>query len=118
MTSLYFDYNATTPLSVKAQLAIKDAMSIFANPSSHYSLSGMAKKLLTDARRSMASLMGTVPEQILFTSGGTESNNQALSSLLATLPVRICPPIMLLALPSSIRLFWRRYSGISNAGFS
>ncbi|MBS9429893.1 aminotransferase class V-fold PLP-dependent enzyme [Photorhabdus luminescens] len=86
MTSLYFDYNATTPLSVKAQLAIKDAMSIFANPSSHYSLSDMAKKLLIDARRSMASLMGTVPEQILFTSGGTESNNQALSSLLATLP--------------------------------
>ncbi|CAQ86242.1 MULTISPECIES: cysteine desulfurase family protein [Photorhabdus] len=86
MTSLYFDYNATTPLSIKAQLAIKDALSIFANPSSHYSLSDMAKNLLTDARRSMASLMGTVPEQILFTSGGTESNNQALSSLLATLP--------------------------------
>ncbi|MER2473407.1 cysteine desulfurase family protein [Photorhabdus laumondii] len=85
MTSLYFDYNATTPLSVKAQLAIKDAMSVFANPSSHYSLSSMAKKLLTDARISMAALMGTVPEQILFTSGGTESNNQALSSLLATL---------------------------------
>ncbi|AKH63059.1 MULTISPECIES: cysteine desulfurase family protein [Photorhabdus] len=84
MTSLYFDYNATTPLSVKAQLAIKDALSVFANPSSHYSLSDMAKNLLTDARRSMASLMGTVPEQILFTSGGTESNNQALSSLLAT----------------------------------
>ncbi|NRN27340.1 cysteine desulfurase family protein [Photorhabdus heterorhabditis] len=86
MTSLYFDYNATTPLSVKAQLAIKDALSVFANPSSHYSLSNMAKNLLTDARRSMASLMGTVPEHILFTSGGTESNNQALSSLLATLP--------------------------------
>ncbi|ETS32798.1 hypothetical protein BB987_04915 [Photorhabdus temperata] len=86
MTSLYFDYNATTPLSVKAQLAIKEALSVFANPSSHYSLSNMAKNLLTDARRSMASLMGTVPEQILFTSGGTESNNQALSSLLATLP--------------------------------
>ncbi|WP_434526163.1 cysteine desulfurase family protein [Photorhabdus asymbiotica] len=86
MTSLYFDYNATTPLSIKAQLAIKDALSIFANPSSHYSLSDMAKNLLIDARSSMASLMGTVPEQILFTSGGTESNNQALSSLLATLP--------------------------------
>lgn len=86
MSRLYFDHNATTPLSTQVQNALYEAMPLFANPSSHYQLGQATKNLIKSARESCASLLGTAAERIIFTSGGTESNNFAIQSILSSLP--------------------------------
>lgn len=86
MSRLYFDFNATTPLSIKSTAAIQQAFTLFANPSGRYQLSNDIKAIIKNARVSVAQLLGGAPEQILFTSGGTESNNLALHSVLSALP--------------------------------
>lgn len=82
----YFDYNATTPLTDNVREAMTDAMLRFENPSASYAPAGGAKSIMDAARRSVAKLIGAEPEQIVFTSGATESNNWVLSSLLSNAP--------------------------------
>ncbi|MBD2784608.1 cysteine desulfurase [Xenorhabdus sp. DI] len=86
MTMLYFDFNATTPLSHKSKMAIQGGLDQFANPSSRYRLSNNLITLIHQAKESVAQLVGGSPERIIFTSGGTESNNLALHSVFGQLP--------------------------------
>ena len=77
--TIYFDYNATTPLDP----AVRDAMlpflgDVWGNPSSVHHVGRKARALLDDARDRAANFLGAKPSEIIFTSGGTESNNLAV----------------------------------------
>jgi cysteine desulfurase len=77
--TIYFDYNATTPLDP----AVRDAMlpflgGVWGNPSSVHHVGRKARALLDDARDRAAKFLGTKPSEIIFTSGGTESINLAI----------------------------------------
>lgn len=79
---IYADNAATTkldPLAFKAMLSLM--RDDYANASSPYSFSRAAKKALADARMIIANVIGVQPEEIFFTSGGTESNNWAIKGL-------------------------------------
>ena len=69
---IYMDYNATTPLANEVREAIIIALSMWGNPSSSYSLGQEAKSAIEDARLQVASMIHASPEEIIFTSGGTE----------------------------------------------
>jgi cysteine desulfurase len=77
--TIYFDYNATTPLDP----AVRDAMlpflgDVWGNPSSIHHVGRKARALLDDARDRAAKFLGARPSEIVFTSGGTEANNLAI----------------------------------------
>jgi selenocysteine lyase len=72
---IYLDYNATTPLAPEVLESIHDALAnSWANPSSSHSLGMKAKSVVTTARHWVAEMVGGSDEDIIFTSGGTESN--------------------------------------------
>ncbi|MGT2745610.1 cysteine desulfurase family protein [Streptococcus penaeicida] len=76
---IYFDNAATTPLSESVIKAMTDHMATtFGNPSSIHSFGRSANKVLRDCRQSIASLLEVPERSIIFTSGGTESNNTAI----------------------------------------
>jgi cysteine desulfurase len=77
--TVYFDYNATTPLDP----AVRDAMvpylgEVFGNPSSVHHVGRRARALLDDARDRVARVWSCKPGEVVFTSGGTESINLAI----------------------------------------
>lgn len=76
---IYFDNSATTKIDPRV-LATYDkvATNIWGNPSSLHKMGDRAHQLLEASRRQIASLLGTKPDEIFFTSGGTESNNTAI----------------------------------------
>lgn len=76
---IYLDHNATTPIAP----GVLDAMLPFlreqyGNPSSSYALGRTAKEAVATARGHAAALIGAEPDEIIFTSGGTEANNIAI----------------------------------------
>jgi cysteine desulfurase len=76
---VYFDYNATTPPAPEVVDAVaRTTRDLFGNASSVHHFGQQAKAALDDARSSLASLIGAEPSEIVFTSGGTESDNQAI----------------------------------------
>jgi len=76
---VYFDYNATTPLAPEVIDAVSRASrEIFGNASSVHRFGQQAKAALDDARSAAAALIGADPSEIVFTSGGTESDNFAI----------------------------------------
>ncbi len=79
---IYMDYNATTPIDER----VLDSMlpylrEEFGNPSSIYSLAQRARKAVEEAREKLAKLLNCDPKEIIFTSGGTESDNFALKGI-------------------------------------
>jgi cysteine desulfurase len=77
--TIYFDYNATTPLDP----AVREAMlpflgEVWGNPSSVHHVGQRARALLDDSRDRAAKVLGAKPSEVIFTSGGTESNNLAI----------------------------------------
>ena len=77
---LYFDHNATHPLSESAKRAWLDAVEKFpANPSSPHRLGQRAEAALQDARSRLAAILGCGADAIIFTSGATESANTVLA---------------------------------------
>jgi cysteine desulfurase len=82
----YFDYNATTPMCDGALQAFDRVLRNFGNPSSKYSIAKEARSCLAQARRLVAQLIGAEAEEIIFTSGGTESNNWAIKGALTAKP--------------------------------
>ncbi|MCS1408611.1 MAG: Cysteine desulfurase IscS [Verrucomicrobia subdivision 3 bacterium] len=79
MRSVYLDYNATTPLDPKIQEAMSSTTAAsFGNPSSVHHIGRAARALLDDCRYRVASLWQCKPSEVIFTSGGTESNNLAV----------------------------------------
>ena len=79
MIRAYFDHNATTPPAPEVIEAVLHALrEDFGNASSVHYYGQRAKALLDEARSSVAALLGAEPGEIVFTSGGTESDNLAL----------------------------------------
>jgi cysteine desulfurase len=79
MSAIYLDYNATTPVDP----AVLDVMlpylrGEFGNPSSAHGLGGRAHEAVEAARAEVAALIGAAPDEIVFTSGGTEASNIAI----------------------------------------
>lgn len=79
---IYADNAATTQLDRDAYEAMSEIFqNEYGNPSQHYSFSRKSKKLLTEAREIIASCINASPDEIYFTSGGTESDNWALKGI-------------------------------------
>ena len=79
MKKIYLDYAATTPTDPLVIRAMEPYwFERFGNPSSAHTFGREAKKALEDARENVSVFLGTTPKQIVFTSGGTEANNQAI----------------------------------------
>lgn len=80
---IYLDYAATTPMSEEALYVFNEATKrYFANPSSLHELGTLANDALEVSRSSWAEMIGGIKEGVYFTSGGTESNQLALLSLI------------------------------------
>ncbi len=76
---IYLDYNATTPISPEvAEEMLPYIQAHFGNPSSSYDIGRHNKEAIEKARMQVANLIAASPEEIIFTSGGTESNNHAI----------------------------------------
>ncbi|GFR37433.1 aminotransferase V [Insulibacter thermoxylanivorax] len=76
---IYFDYSATTPVHPEVIRTIQEVLTrYYGNPSSLHGLGVQAELLLTRARQQIADLLQVPKETIIFTSGGTESNNLAI----------------------------------------
>lgn len=79
---IYFDNSATTkPLDACVETYAKVATNYFANPSSLHGYGAKVSELHEQARVLVARMLGTLPEEIIFTSGGTESNNMAIKGV-------------------------------------
>lgn len=86
---VYFDNAATTPLRKEVITAMTEVMSSsFGNPSSTHSFGRTAKSYLETARKGIAKLLGADPQEIIFTSGGTESDNMILHCAVKDLGVQ------------------------------
>ena len=79
---IYFDNAATTAMSPQALATYQEVASrIMGNPSSLHQLGDQATRILDASRRQIADLLGKKPQEIYFTSGGTESDNWALKGV-------------------------------------
>jgi cysteine desulfurase len=79
---IYLDYNATTPLCAPALEAMRPFLEQhYGNPSSVHAAGREARAGVDDARDQLADLLGAKPHELVFTSGGTESNNLAILGL-------------------------------------
>jgi cysteine desulfurase len=79
MHRLYFDNNATSPVHPSVIEEMTRALgSVWGNPSSVHMEGRLARQRLEESRESIASLIGSSPREVVFTSGGSESNNTAL----------------------------------------
>lgn len=79
MKPIYLDYNATTPIDPEVAEAMKPYLfEHFGNPSSSHRYGFQARQAVEQARSQVATLLGCSAEEIVFTSGGTESNNFAI----------------------------------------
>ncbi|MCH7635731.1 MAG: cysteine desulfurase [Proteobacteria bacterium] len=78
--AVYMDYNATAPLRPAVGDAMAEALEITGNPSSVHRFGRLARRVIEEARRQVASLVGAEANEVIFTSGGTEANNLALGS--------------------------------------
>src|SRR5208282_1275135 len=91
MKRVYLDYNATTPVDPQVLDAMLPYFSAdFANASSIHTPGQRARAAVETAREQVAALIGAKPQEIVFTSGGTESDNHAIFGVVAQalLPVR------------------------------
>ena len=79
MNPIYLDYNATTPVSREVVEAMMPFLEThFGNPSSMHAYGVQSRLAIEDAREHVAILLGCEPSEVVFTSGGTESNNYAI----------------------------------------
>lgn len=79
MQRIYLDYNASTPIAPEvAEVMLRTTGEAFGNPSSLHWAGVPARQILDQARGQAADLLGCAPDEIVFTSGGSEANNLAL----------------------------------------
>jgi len=82
MKTIYLDYNATTPIDREVVEAMQPYLSEhFGNPSSLHPYGAAARLAVSEARLQVAALIGCDPSEVIFTSGGSESNNMAIKGL-------------------------------------
>ncbi len=87
MKTVYMDNNATTQVAPEVLEAMLPYFSqLYGNPSSMHSFGGQVMKEVRKARERMAALLGASPDEIMFTSCGTESDNAAVRSALSSYP--------------------------------
>jgi len=85
VTPVYLDYNATTPIDPEvANEMLPYIHTFYGNPSSSYTIGRINKEAINRARQQVADLINADPEEIIFTSGGTESNNHAIRGIALT----------------------------------
>jgi cysteine desulfurase len=79
---IYLDYNATTPIDPAVVAAMRPYLEgQFGNPSSSHTYGQTAKEAVEQSRAQVAALLGCVPEEVVFTSCGSESDNQAIKGI-------------------------------------
>jgi cysteine desulfurase len=89
VSTIYLDNNATTRIAQEVLEEMLPYLSeLYGNPSSMHTFGGQLHRKIEEARESVATLIGALPEEIIFTSGGTESDNTALMSAVETYPRR------------------------------
>ncbi len=82
---IYLDYNASTPIAPEVGDAIRDLLDRdFGNPSALHWASAPARATIEAAREDLARFLGSAPDEVVFTSGGTESINQAIKGVFLT----------------------------------
>ena len=82
MEPIYLDYNATTPLDPAVVVAMRPYLEThFGNPSSSHVYGVRTKQAVETARRQVADMLGAQPDEVVFTSGGSESNNLAIRGI-------------------------------------
>ena len=87
MKTIYFDNNATTQVAEEVLEEIQPLFcKLYGNPSSMHTFGGQMGRRIGQAREQVAGLLGCEPSEIVFTSGGTESDNAAIKGTLAALP--------------------------------
>ena len=87
MTTIYFDNNATTKVAEEVLEEIRPLFcDLYGNPSSMHTFGGQMGRRIRQAREQAAALLGCDPSEIIFTSGGTESDNTAIKGTLAAAP--------------------------------
>jgi cysteine desulfurase len=106
MRGVYLDYNATAPILPAAAEAVAGALRLGGNPSSVHSVGRAARALVEDAREAVARLVSGRPDQVTFTSGGTEAVALALHPFRGgpALVSAIEHPCVLDALPGAERI--------------
>jgi len=77
----YLDANASEPIRPAALTATQQTLRVIGNPSSVHGAGRAARGVLEDAREALAALYGTAPRNLIFTSGGTESDTLAIHAL-------------------------------------
>ena len=86
MKTIYLDNNATTAVAPEVREAMLPYLTdLYGNPSSMHTFGGQVGRAIEDAREKMASLLGAQPDEILFTSCGSESDNTAVLDLIKSL---------------------------------
>ena len=79
MTRIYLDNNATTPIHPDVLLVLDESLrSVYGNASSIHKEGQIARRTIEEAREAVAELIAAAPRDVVFTSGGTESNNAAI----------------------------------------
>jgi cysteine desulfurase len=87
MKTIYFDNNATSQVAEEVLEEIRPLFcELYGNPSSMHTFGGQMGRKIAQAREQVAGLLGCDPSEIVFTSGGTESDNTAIKGTLAALP--------------------------------
>ncbi|HUV62862.1 MAG TPA: cysteine desulfurase NifS [Sedimentisphaerales bacterium] len=87
MTTIYFDNNATTKVAEEVLEEIRPLFcDLYGNPSSMHTFGGQIGRRIRQAREQVAALLDCDPSEIIFTSGGTESDNAAIKGTLAAAP--------------------------------
>jgi cysteine desulfurase len=81
MTSVYLDHAATTPMHPAAIEAMTAALATVGNASSLHTTGRAARRRTEEARETLAGLLGARPSEIIFTAGGTESDNLAVKGI-------------------------------------
>ncbi len=82
MMPIYLDYNATTPIDPTVVAAMLPYLrELFGNPSSVHAYGKTAHEAVERARQQVADLIGAQPDEIVFTGGGTEASNQAITGV-------------------------------------
>ncbi|MDR0497172.1 MAG: cysteine desulfurase [Treponema sp.] len=78
---IYADYNSTTPLKDEVKTAMWNDFEVYGNASSMHSSGRIAHTRVEEARTSVAALLGASPSSVIFTSGGSESNNAVFETM-------------------------------------
>ena len=103
---VYLDSNATAKVRPEVIRAVAEVMAEEGNASSVHAAGRRARRLVEDARSAVAALVGASPDQVVFTSGGTEANNQVMRECCPrrTLVSAIEHPAVLEACPGAVQV--------------